>query len=168
MEASGAVLLVEDDPNDAILIRHAFRTVGLGNRLIVLSDGRQAVRYLNGEGPYRDREQYPMPVLILLDLDLPELNGFQFLEWVRKEPELSRLPVIVLTGSTFSPDVKLAYSLGANSFLVKPTHPGDFAAMLKTTADYWLGTSQLPDAPTAQTRPSSRPELDDSQQFETG
>ncbi len=168
MESSGAVLLVEDDPNDAILIRHAFRSARLSNRLVVLSDGRQAVRYLSGEGPYRDREQYPIPVMILLDLDLPELNGFQFLEWLRGEPELSRLPVIVLTGSTFSPDVKLAYTLGANSFLVKPTHAGDFATMLKTTADYWLSTCKLPEAPARRTHKFPPPRVNESQQFETG
>ena len=165
MAATGPVLLVEDDANDTILIQRSLRQAGLSNRLVVLSDGQQAVNYLTGHGPYRDRMQYPLPVLILLDLGLPKVSGFEFLEWLRNEPELNGLPVVVLTGSAFSPDIKKAYALGANSFLVKPNDSAEMATMLKSTTEYWLGTCQLPTTPEPQPLERVPPE---AQHLETG
>jgi CheY-like chemotaxis protein len=165
MAVTGPVLLVEDDANDAILIQRSLKQAGLRNRLVVLSDGHQAVNYLSGHGPYRDRTQYPLPVLILLDLGLPKVSGFEFLQWLRNEPEFTGLPVVVLTGSAFSPDVKRAYALGANSFLVKPTDSAELAVMLKSTTEYWLGTCQLPT--TRERQPVENLPGADSQQLET-
>jgi CheY-like chemotaxis protein len=117
----GTVLLVDDSPDDVFLVGRAFRQVGIPNPLVVVGDGDQAIQYLKGEGIYADREQFPIPVLVLLDLNTPRVTGFEVLTWLRQDPDFRHLPVIVLTASTYSPDVTRAYQLGANSFLTKPT-----------------------------------------------
>jgi len=134
----GTVLLVEDNPEDAFMVGRAFRTVAAKNALVVLRDGEQAVRYLKGEGEYGDRLKFPIPELILLDLNMPGMNGFEVLTWVRQQPAFTRLPVIILTTSTYSPDVRQAYRLGANSFLTKPTDFMKLVSEVKAMADFWL------------------------------
>ena len=111
----GTILLVEDNPDDVFLVGMAFKKLGKTNPLVVVRDGEQAVQYFQGEGGYSDREQFPIPQLILLDLDIPGMNGFQVLTWLRQESEFRHLPMIILTISTYSPDVRRAYQLGANS-----------------------------------------------------
>jgi len=117
---SPLILLVEDDPDSVTLLQRAFRKAGLTNALQVVEDGEQAVRYLSGQEPYADPERHPLPVLVLLDLKLPRKSGFEVLAWLRREPDLRHLPVVVLTSSREPSDIKRAYDLGANSYLVKP------------------------------------------------
>ncbi len=105
---------------------------------MVVRDGQQAVQYLKGEGTYADREQFPIPILILLDLDMPLMTGFEVRTWLRQQPDLRHLPVIILTTSTYSPDVKRAYQLGANSFLTKPTDFTDLISEVKEMSEFWL------------------------------
>ena len=131
-----------------LLTRLAFKHTGISHRLVVVSDGEQAVRYLNGEGPYADREQFPIPRLILLDLEMPRMTGFEFLAWLRQESEIRHLPVIVLSGSLNSADLRHAYQAGANCFLAKPTDLTEFAATLTQMCDFWLKRCTLPDAST--------------------
>jgi CheY-like chemotaxis protein len=113
-------LLVEDDPNDVLLIRRAFERAGVTNPIHVSRAGDSAVAYLIGVGAYRNRQKYPLPALVLLDLKMPGMNGFQLLRWIRHQPEFQDLRVVVLTASDHIQDVNEAYCLGANSFLVKP------------------------------------------------
>jgi DNA-binding response OmpR family regulator len=118
--ASDTVLLVEDNINDVILIQRAFARANLNCAVQVARDGEEGVSYLLGEGVYGDRQRYPLPVLVLLDVRLPRLSGLEFLVWLREQSGLQRLPVVMLTASTMTPDVDRAHDLGANCYLVKP------------------------------------------------
>lgn len=130
-----AILLVEDDHNDVLLIKRAFQKVNIANPIIVVNDGEQAISYLAGREPYVERA---MPMLVLLDLKLPRKSGHEVLEWLRQQSTLRRLPVVVLTASSESSDVNLAYDLGANSYLVKPVTFDSLVQMVKTLNLYWL------------------------------
>jgi CheY-like chemotaxis protein len=114
-----AILLVEDQPNDVRLMQAAFQQWGVSNPLHVVTDGDQAFDYLKGEGCYADREKYPLPGLVLLDLSLPTFPGFAVLSWMRSQPELGSVAVIVLSCSEDREDIDRAYRLGANSYLIK-------------------------------------------------
>lgn len=139
------ILLVEDDPNDVLLIKRAFRKANLANPIHVVGDGEAAVAYLAGQAPYTDRERYPLPMLLLLDLKMPRKSGFEVLAWLREQPGLKRLPVVVLTASRETNDINRAYELGANSYLVKPVAFDTLLEMVKTLNLYWLILSEKPD-----------------------
>ena len=140
----GSVLLVEDDPNDVALTQRAFERAGFANPLQVLSDGEQAIGYLGGEASYADRNRYPLPILVLLDLKLPRTSGFEVLAWIRGAPNIRRLPVVVLTSSQQSPDIDRAYDAGANSYLVKPVAFESLLSLVQTLGLYWFMTNQGP------------------------
>jgi len=149
MNIAPTILLVEDNPVDVVLMQRAFRQLAFGYRLTVVNDGSEAIQYLNGECLYANRKEFPFPSLILLDLGLPVVDGFQFLKWLRQQGGLCHVPVIVLTGSSFTPDVKRAYAAGANSFLRKASGLTELTVEVKGLTDYWLGFSKLPDVPAA-------------------
>lgn len=138
------ILLVEDDPNDVLLIRRAFSRAKLLNPLHVVNDGDSAVNYLAGTDEYGDRNLHPLPALILLDLKLPRRSGLEVLEWLKQQPELRRLPVIVLTSSRENIDINRAYDLNANSYLVKPVAPDALLEMVKMLDLYWLALNEKP------------------------
>ncbi len=144
MEGKRPILLVEDRSEDILFIQGAFKAAVISEQLIVLRDGEQAVSYLTGTGLYADRQTYPLPALVLLDLDLPKINGFQVLTWLRSQPSLKHLPVIVLTMSAYHSDVQTAYLLGANSFLSKPVEFKDMVRAVRQTCDFWLRACRLP------------------------
>jgi CheY-like chemotaxis protein len=139
------ILLVEDNPDDVLLMKWAFSKANLVNPLQVVEDGEQAVAYLSGDGPYADRSRYPLPVLVLLDLKLPRKSGLEVLHWVRQQPGLKRLRIVVLTSSNQKADINQAHELGANSYLVKPGTLDSLIEMLKTVDLYWMITSEKPD-----------------------
>lgn len=126
------ILLVEDDPADVFLTQRAFRVSSIANPLRVTSDGEDAIAYLTGAPPYQDREANPIPRLILLDLKLPRLSGLEFLQWLRQQPILKRIPVVVLTSSKESPDINQAYDLGISCYLVKPVEFNALLEMVKS------------------------------------
>jgi len=139
------ILLVDDDANEVLLMERAFQKANMKNRLNVARDGQQAIDYLHRQGNFADTTRYPTPILILLDLKMPGKNGFEVLEWLRRQPGLRRLLVVVLSSSNLIDDVNRAYDLGANSYLVKP---GDFATLIdlvKTLGTYWLRLNRHPD-----------------------
>src|SRR6185436_17018663 len=105
------VLLAEDDPDDVLLTQIAFDKARLANPLQVVRDGEEAIAYLRGEGKFADRQKYPLPILLLLDLKMPRTHGFQVLEWIRKQPKLGHLPVAVMTSSDHDPDATRAFEL---------------------------------------------------------
>ena len=145
MSESRTVLLVEDDPDDVLLVQRAFRK--LGGQAVPLSlvgDGEQAVAYLAGQGAYADRASHPLPALLLLDLKLPRRSGFEVLEWLRAQPGLRRLPVVVLTGSREMTDVDRALDLGANSYLVKPVGFDALLEIVRLLDLYWLTHNEKP------------------------
>ena len=115
-----AILLVEDNLDDVLLIRREFQRAPLTNPLRVVRSGPQAIAYLTGSGTYCDRTQYPLPALVLLDINMPGSDGFGVLKWIRRQPVFAQLCVVVLTSSDEMRDVNLAFHLGADSFLVKP------------------------------------------------
>jgi CheY-like chemotaxis protein len=138
------ILLAEDDPNDVLLIERAFRKAGLNDVLKTVRDGSQTIDYLAGHGKYADRGQFPLPFLILLDLKMPGTDGFEVLQWVRAEPELKRLLVVVLTSSNLQADVDRAYELGANSYLVKPVEFDEMVNMIQRFEAYWAELNRKP------------------------
>jgi CheY-like chemotaxis protein len=138
------ILLVEDTPSDATLIRRAFEKTKVLNPIIWTRNGQEALGYLSGLGQYGDRIKYPLPALILLDLDLPEMSGFELLQWKRSQPNIRRIPVVILTIDSATSAVNAAYDLGANSYLVKPGHPEEILRVVKTIQEYWLGLNQAP------------------------
>jgi CheY-like chemotaxis protein len=129
------ILLVDDNPHDVVLIRLAFRRVGIIDTIQLVKDGAEAMRYINGEGAYADRHQFPLPTLILLDLKMPQTSGFDVLQWIRKQPELVNVIVVVMSGSKNDADIERAYALGANSYLVKPTRFEEMVKMMETLKD---------------------------------
>lgn len=144
MAETETILLVEDNEDDALLIQRAFRRIGSVHPIRVLPDGEQAVAYLSGQGAYAERASHPLPALMLLDLKLPRRSGFEVLEWLRGEPGLRRLPVVVLTSSQESQDVDRAADLGANSYLVKPVHFDALQEMVRSLRLYWLTLNERP------------------------
>ena len=139
-----SILLVEDDSNDILLIQRAFRMVNPTNPIQIVKDGDAAVDYLSGKGEYGDREQYPLPTLILLDLKLPRRSGVEVLQWIRQQPVLKRIPIIILTSSKESIDVNLTYDLGISSYLVKPVSFNALAKMIAAVNAYWLQLNEYP------------------------
>jgi len=154
MSERAVILLVEDDDNDILLVNRAFSRSHLLNPLAVVKNGEDAMAYFMGIGPYRDRAEYPLPSLVLLDLKLPGMSGIEFLKWLRPQPGYGSTRVVVLTSSTLDRDVSEAYHVGANSFLVKPVDFERFVEIASSLAGYWLWTDKEP----ATERPSTRGE----------
>jgi CheY-like chemotaxis protein len=125
METSdqASVLLVEDDQDDELVIRHAFDRAGIDCAVRVVADGEEAIAYLKGEGIYQDRNTYPLPMVILIDLRLPRKSGHEVLAWMKQQKQLDSMMRVVLTGSENPQDVTKAYQLGAHGYLQKPLTP---------------------------------------------
>jgi len=146
MPDQAVILLVEDREDDVFLIRKAFERAGLSNPVQVVRDGEQAISYLAGERKFSNRAEYPLPWLILLDLKMPRVDGFEVLRWIRKQPGFNRIVVIVLTSSEEIRDVNRAYQLGANSFMVKPLEFENAVQVSKLIQQYWLYHNRFPEA----------------------
>jgi CheY-like chemotaxis protein len=138
------LLLVEDNRMDAELTLDAFHEARLINSIQVCPDGRVALDYLFGRGEYADRQAYPMPNLVLLDLKLPGIDGFEVLRQIKSTPILKRLPVIILTSSKEEGDRALSYDQGANSYLVKPVSFEGFLGVVRQIEGYWLALNVAP------------------------
>jgi CheY-like chemotaxis protein len=130
------ILLAEDNEDDVLLLREAFRKAGATSHLHVVPGGAEALAYLKGEGPHGDRSEFPFPDLILLDLNMPRVNGFEVLEWIRQDAECGRLVVHVLTSSSRDADVQRAYDLHANSVLLKPSRVDELVALVTALHDW--------------------------------
>jgi len=140
------ILLVEDREDDILLIRRAFKKIDFRNPLQAVRNGEEAVAYLKGEGQFSNRDEHPLPSLILLDLKMPRMDGFEFLTWIKKQPELRHLPVVVLTSSSELRDVNIAYALGASSFLVKPNDFEKYIELNHALHQIWLVYGRSPEA----------------------
>jgi two-component system response regulator len=136
-----SVLLVEDDPGDVLLIREAFADYKVGNVLTVASDGVEAMRFVRGEGEYAGVER---PDLVLLDLNLPRKSGAEVLEEIKSDPELSTIPVIVLTTSEAEEDVMRSYKMHANAYITKPVDFDRFRDIVHQIDDFFIGIVKLP------------------------
>ena len=133
--AGPPILLVEDDRGQSLLVERVFRKAGVANPVRVFHEGNGALAYLGGQESYADRTHFPLPVLILLDLHVPGRSGLELLTWLRQQPNLDRIPVVMLSGSSESDDIDRAFELGANSYLVKPVA---FDALLDTVTGLGL------------------------------
>jgi CheY-like chemotaxis protein len=142
--ATKRVLIAEDDPSDIFLLQRAFTAAAVPASLHFVRDGQEAIDYLGGEASFSDRATYPLPDLMLLDLKMPRLNGFDVLEWLRKQPGLRRLLVTILTSSDQARDIDRAYDLGANSYLLKPHGTHELSDLVTRLQRYWLELNQRP------------------------
>ena len=133
-----AILIIEDDPNDVLLMRRAFLKAGIDNPVRIVPDGEKAIEYLTGVGEFADREAFPYPGLILTDLKMPRMGGVEVLRWLKNNPTYKVIPTIVLTSSMEKDDIQEAYFYGANSYLVKPGNFEDLQKMMRTIFDYWV------------------------------
>lgn len=137
-------VLVADDENDIRLLTRAFLRAGINVPMKWVRDGEEAIQYLQGDTPFGDRETFPIPMLLLLDLKMPRTNGFEVLQWLRKQSGLRRLLVVVMTSSDEPEDVDRAYDLGANSFLKKPDDFDDLTRISQKLHEYWIETNLCP------------------------
>ena len=135
---TSTVLLVEDNHDDALLMRHAWRKAGVAMPLHIVRDADEAITYFRDEGPFGDRVRFPLPCLVLLDLRLPGKSGFEVLHWIRHESDLPKVPVVILSSSRQRMDVQKGYSLGANSYLEKPSTLSSLCELVRDIRQYWL------------------------------
>ncbi|MDY7574630.1 response regulator [Actimicrobium sp. CCI2.3] len=140
------ILLVEDNPDDAALTLRAFRRSQVSNPMVVARDGIEALDFLFARDAFADRAGQPLPKLVLLDLKLPRLDGIGVLREIRADPRTRLVPVIMLTSSLLDQDLDACYSLGANSYLVKPIDYSEFVDMTRVIATYWLTLNRPPPA----------------------
>ncbi|WP_013334381.1 response regulator [Gloeothece verrucosa] len=139
------ILLVEDNPKDVFLIQRAIRKANITTPIQVVHDGDAAVQYLAGQAPYLDRTVYPLPVFILLDLKLPRRSGAEVLMWLRQQPGIRRLPVVVLTSSREYTDINRIYDLGANAYIVKPPNFDQLVNIIQTLNLHWIIYNEKPE-----------------------
>lgn len=138
------ILLIEDNPSDVALTKRALEKSRISNRLVVVEDGEEALHYLFCTGEYSDRDQQDMPTVILLDLNLPKVNGVEVLRQIRQNEKTKRLPVVVLTSSKEDMDVLACYDYGANSYICKPVDFNQFVEAVGQLGLYWLVINESP------------------------
>jgi len=146
------ILVAEDDPSDALLLERAFSKVSVNVPIHFVRDGQEVIDYLQGVAPFDNREIYPLPKLLVLDLSMPRLNGFEVLMWLRRnslslegDSHLARRLVVILTASSLAEDINRAYALGANSYLIKPQDPGGLERIATGLENYWVKLNIPPD-----------------------
>jgi len=158
MDERAIILIAEDEEDYVLLLKRAFAEAQIRNPILSVSTGKDTISYLTGDGKYSNREEYPLPDLLLLDLKLPGYSGLEILRWLRAQPGLAGLRVVVLTSSEQLKDVNDAYRLGANSFLMKPYDFEDLVHLAKVIQEYWLYLSKCPDSfRSSEMKPAQRP-----------
>jgi CheY-like chemotaxis protein len=133
---NGVILMVEDEPQDAILVQRQLAHSGLKHDLRIVESGQEAIDYLSGTGQYSDRQAFPEPCLLILDLKLPGIDGFDLVEWVRKNPDTRELPIIIYSGSISAEDAQRAYALGANAYFAKLAGPGHYNLLFTAIEEF--------------------------------
>jgi CheY-like chemotaxis protein len=149
MRDEPVILLVEENEDDVFLIERSFQQAGIVNRLRAVRTGEQALAYLQGEGAYADREQHPLPRLVLLGLKLQRMDGFEVLRWIRQQPQFRELRVVIVTSPTDVRGVNVAFRFGATSFMIKPTDFMRFAEFSQALAGSWLWVEAVQDGSAA-------------------
>lgn len=138
------VLYVEDQENDVSLMRFAFDRAALSFDLATVADGDEAMSYLSGHGHFADRLQFPLPALIITDLKMPKVDGFEFLNWLRTQPRIKHIPTVVFSSSCHEKDLERAIHLGARAYYIKPSPFPHFVELIRTVTDRWLNQSHHP------------------------
>jgi CheY-like chemotaxis protein len=160
MSTSRVILVAEDEDNDFFLLERALFHHSRDVSPIRVRDGVEAIDYLAGQGAYTDRQRFPLPDLVLLDLKMPKRDGLEVLRWIRQQPGLKALIVVILSSSKQESDVNQAYGSGANSFLKKPNGYMDFLVMTRVLVQFWLIWSRRP-----QVSLMGQPEVDGAAAF---
>lgn len=142
------ILMVDDDPLDQLLTKEAFEAAKVLNPLYFVDNGVELMRYLRRQAPYDDIEAYPWPGLILLDLNMPKMDGRECLKEIRADSQLCHLPVIVMTTSNREEEVFRSYDMGANSYITKPVDFEQLVAQVRVFSSYWCSIVELPDGET--------------------
>src|SRR5580704_17786193 len=135
-----AILLVEDEENDAMLLKMAFKKNSILNPFHWVKDGLEAIAYLNGEGVYANHALYPFPEVLIVDLKMPRMSGLELLQWIRDHSEYKVIPTIIMTSSRQYSDIEKAYELGANTYMIKPSSFDDLAKIVKLAHEYWAAS----------------------------
>jgi CheY-like chemotaxis protein len=138
MSSPSLILLCEDSREDAFLLRHAFAKAGLSHVIVDVRNGQQAINYLTGGALFDDRQKYPLPALVLLDLRMPLMDGFGVLAWLNTRPELKSIPVVVLAASKLPEDIQKAVTLGTHDYFVKPQDWPEWVTLAKTLHERWI------------------------------
>ena len=138
------ILYVDDDDNDVLLLKHALRCAELSFHVQVVNDPENASAYLSRQGIYSNRERFPFPALVLLDLKMPRMHGLEVLAWIRSQPKLKRLVVVVLSASNQASEINRAYELGINSYLIKPIELDALVDMVRGLNSYWMVLNEMP------------------------
>jgi len=138
MNVTGHILVAEDDPTDAYFFQRAFKRAGLPVTLHFVRDGQEVLDYLQGAEPFADRIRHPLPQLVLLDLNMPRVDGYEVLKRVRRQPDLNGLQIVIFSGSDQPKDIERALGLGANSYLVKPHSMEELTAVVGLFKKHWL------------------------------
>jgi CheY-like chemotaxis protein len=131
------ILLAEDDPNDAEIFEIAIKRSGLATRLMVARDGQEAIDYLSGNEPFKDRGKFPFPNLLIMDIRMPHVDGFHLLVWMRTHPQCCVIPTLIFSASDQPEDVRKAYQLGANSYITKPSQVNEVVDLIRIVYNYW-------------------------------
>ena len=142
MSKERCILLAEDDENDVLFLQRAFRQAEITHPLQVTRDGQEAIDYLSGVEPWADREKFPLPVLMLVDLKMPRKNGMEVVEWIRQQTRFRSLPVIIFSSSVHPAEIEQAYKLGANAFVTKPSGSPERLEFARTVKGFWLKFNQ--------------------------
>jgi CheY-like chemotaxis protein len=140
MSKRAPILVADDDEQDIFLLRRAFKKAGLSHAILDVHDGEEVMRYLLGGNGFDDRVRFPMPALLVLDIKMPKANGFDVLAWLKTQPELQQLPVVMLSSSSEERDIIKARELGAVDYFVKSSQLEDLQKLAKTLASRWLAT----------------------------
>jgi len=140
---NATLLVVEDDENDQMLIKRAFRTLGVESPIHIVGDGLEAIAYMMGEGQFADRSTFAYPTFIITDLKMPRADGFAVLEFLKKNPDWAIIPTVVFSASSDPDDIRRSYRMGASSFHVKPNSTGELREQLAVLNAYWL-TCEVP------------------------
>ena len=143
---SSRILIVEDDPNDELLMMRSFKKINLANQIDIVRDGEEALAYLFATGPFSNRDPRILPQVVLLDLKLPKVDGLEVLERIRENELTKTLPVVILTSSDEQEDRLRSYNLGANSYVRKPVDINRFSDAVKELGVYWLELNEPPGA----------------------
>jgi CheY-like chemotaxis protein len=138
------ILVADDSQDDRYFLKRAFVKAGINAPMGFVEDGVKAIEYLGGKGCYHDRSDFPLPNLMIMDLKMPLLDGFGVLKWLRAQPGLCQLPVLVLSSSGEPKDVDLAHELGANGYTIKPSNPGEMRGFVECVEVYWLKSHCYP------------------------
>ena len=151
----GTVLLVDDSEDDLMLMKHATEVAGVDNPIVQLRGGQEAIEYLIGSSDYADRERYPIPCLLITDLKMPKIDGFDLLKWMSKRPEFDSIPRIVVSSSSHERDRKRAVDLGACAYFQKPLHLEDLVELVRHLDVTWIAKHcpKVPHGPNSNSSP---------------